>query len=144
MAIETAYTPTGRGRIPNFGLVFKSNLMEGREFNYHKQYLRSYKNFIPNHYVLGFHMVSYLRRKTNDPDIWGKITARSWGLSFVPFTFSNAIKKETGLYVTDLYDEMAEALKKDWQAEIDQLQLTDFERVNIRTKKGRRIIWRIT
>ncbi len=136
VAIETAYTPTGRGKIPNFGLVFKSNLLEGRTFNYHKQYLRSYKNFIPNHYVLGFHMVSYLRRKTNDPEIWGKITRRAWGLSFVPFTFSNAIKKETGLHVTDLYNEMASELRKEWQTEIDQLQITEFERVNMRSKKA--------
>lgn len=136
VAIETAYTPTGRGKIPNFGLVFKSNLMEGRTFNYHKQYLRSYKHFMPNHYVFGFHMVSYLRRKTNDPEIWGKITERAWKWSFVPFTFSNAIHKETGLYVVDLYKEMASELKEDWQAEIDQLDLTTFERVNIRTKKA--------
>ncbi len=136
VAIETAYTPTGRGKIPNFGLVFKSNLMEGRTFNYHKQYLRSYKHFIPNHYVFGFHMVSYLRRKTNDPEIWGKISERAWKWSFVPFTFSNAIHKETGLYVVDLYKEMADELKEDWQAEIDQLELTGFERVNIRTKKA--------
>ncbi len=136
VAIETAYTPTGRGKIPNFGLVFKSNLMEGRTFNYHKQYLRSYKHFMPNHYVFGFHMVSYLRRKTNDPEIWGKITERAWKWSFVPFTFSNAIHKETGLYVVDLYKEMASELKEDWQAEIDQLDLTTFERVNVRTKKA--------
>src|SRR5687768_4520781 len=41
VATETALTPSGRGRIPNFSLVFKTNLMEGRTFNYHKQYLRS-------------------------------------------------------------------------------------------------------
>jgi hypothetical protein len=67
VATETAYTHSGRGRIPHFGLVFKTNLLEGRTFNYHKQYLRSYKHNIPDHYVLGYHMVSYLRKRTNDP-----------------------------------------------------------------------------
>ncbi len=136
VATETAFTPSGRGRIPNFGLVFKTNLMEGRTFNYHKQYVRSYKNNIPNHYVLGFHMVSYLRKKTNDPEIWGKITARTWNVPFLPFAFSNAIHKETGMHVPALYRDMAATLKKEWQDEIDQLQLTSFEKVHTRTSNA--------
>src|SRR5688500_19010745 len=91
VAAETAFTRSGRGRIPNFGLVFKTNLLEGRTFNYHKQYLRSYKHNIPDHYVLGYYMVSHLRRKTRDPAIWDKITAKAWNVPFIPFTFSNAI-----------------------------------------------------
>src|SRR5688500_9257866 len=132
VATETAITPSGRGKIPNFGLLMKTNLLEGREFNYHKQHLRSYRHNIPDHYVLGYYMVSYLRRKTGDPDIWGKITARSWSVPFIPFAFSNAIKKETGLYVTDLYDQMADELATQWRKELDGLTLTPFVRVNPR------------
>src|SRR6478609_3309578 len=136
VATETAFTQSGRGRIPNFGLVFKTNLLEGRTFNYHKQYVRSYKHNIPDHYVLGFHMVSYLRRKTNDPEIWGKITARTWNVPFLPFAFSNAINRETGMHVPALYRDMAATLKKEWQAEIDQLHLTSFEKINARKSKA--------
>jgi hypothetical protein len=135
VATETAFTPSGRGRIPNFDLVLRTNFLEGRTFNYHKQYLRSYKHNIPDHYVLGYHMVSYLRRKTGDPEIWGKITARSWNVPFIPFAFSNAIHNKTGLYVKDLYAEMASSLKKDWQQQVDQLTITSFEKVHPRTSK---------
>jgi hypothetical protein len=130
VATETAFTPSGRGRIPYFGLAFRTNLMEGRQFNYHKQYLRSYKNFIPDHYVLGYHMISYLRKRTGDPEIWGKITARSWNVPFIPFRFSSAIHKETGLYVTQLYREMAKDLAQQWQDELKGMELTPFEKVN--------------
>ncbi len=136
VATETAFTQSGRGRIPNFGLVFKTNVLEGRTFNYHKQYVRSYKHNIPDHYVLGFHMVSYLRRKTNDPEIWGKITARTWNFPILPFHFSNSIHKKAGMHVPALYRDMAASLKKEWQAEIDQLQLTSFEKVNNRKSKA--------
>ena len=136
VATETALTPSGRGKIPNFGLLMKTNLLEGRKFNYHKQHLRSYRHNIPDHYVLGYHMVSYLRRKTNDPDIWGKITARSWSVPFIPFAFSNAIKKETGMHVTDLYNEMADELEKEWRKELDGLQLTPFMKVSRRRNKA--------
>lgn len=133
---ETAFTPSGRGKIPNFGLLMRTNLLEGRRFNYHKQHLRSYRNNIPDHYVLGYYMVNYLRRKTQDPDIWGKITARSWSVPFLPFAFSNAIKKETGLHVVDLYEDMADDLTAHWSGEVDGLALTPFVRVNVRRNRA--------
>lgn len=133
---ETAFTSGGRGKIPNFGLVFRTNLLEGREFNYHKQYLRSYKHNIPDHYVFGYHMVSYLRRRTGDPFIWEKVTNRAWGVPFIPFTFSNAIKKESGLYVTQLYKEMATELAKEWRDEVNALSLSNFETVPHNPRKG--------
>jgi len=133
VATETAFTQSGRGRIPNFDLLLRTNLQEGRTFNYHKQYLESYKNSISNYYVLGYHMVSYLRKKTGDPLIWDKVTARSWNVPFIPFRFSSALKKETGLYVKDLYKEMAADLQKDYKAQQDTLKLTSFERVNPRS-----------
>ena len=132
VATETAFTSSGRGRIPNFDLLFRTNLMEGRTFNYNKQYLRSYKNNIPNHYVLGYNMVSYLRKKTGDPLIWEKITGRSWNVPFIPFAFSNAIKKETGLYVKDLYKEMAQERTKDYEEALKGLEFTPFETVTKR------------
>lgn len=133
---ETAFTATGRGRIPAFSRVFTTNLLEGRTFNYHKQYLRSYKHNIPDHYVLGYHMVSYLRKRTNDPEIWGKITNRAWSVPFIPFAFSNAIKKETGLHVTTLYNEMAADFRKTWKADLDKIELTPFEQVSHRNSKA--------
>jgi hypothetical protein len=136
VATETAMTPSGRGRLPNFGLVFRTNLLEGRTFNYHKQYLRSYKHNIPDHYVLGYYMVSHLRRKSQDPEIWGKITARSWGAPIIPFTFSNSIHNKTGRYVTTLFQETAADLKKEWQAEVDKLKPTLFETRNRRRSRA--------
>jgi hypothetical protein len=135
VATETAFTHSGRGRIPNFDLLFRTNFQEGRVFNYSKQYLRSYKHNIPDHYVLGYHMISYLRKKTGDPDIWGKISKRSWDVPFIPFRFSSSIRKETGLYVNDLFKEMAADLKKEWEQQSSQLKLTSFERLNPRTTK---------
>ncbi|NOT76719.1 MAG: hypothetical protein HOP08_17470 [Cyclobacteriaceae bacterium] len=136
VATETAFTPSGRGRIPNFDLLFKTNIMEGRTFNYHKQYLRSYKNAIPDHYVLGYNMVSYLRKKTNDPLIWEKVVGRSWDVPFIPFAFSNSLKKETGSYVKDLYLEMAQQRKKEYEAAINAFQPTAFESVNKRKSEA--------
>ncbi len=136
VATETAFTHSGRGRIPNFDLVFRTNLLEGRTFNYHKQYLRSYRNNIPDHYVLGYHMISYLRKRTGDAEVWGKISKRSWDVPFIPFRFSGSIKAVAGLSVTQLYKAMAADLKKDWQQQVSELTLTSFDRVNGRKTKA--------
>ncbi len=133
---ETALTPSGRGKIPNFSLLMKTNLLEGRRFNYHKLVLGSYRHNIPDEYRFGYHMVSYLRRRTNDPAIWGKVTARSWNVPFIPFAFSNAIKKEAGLYVTDLYAEMADQLTAEWRQQLEDIELTPFVRVNRRRTRA--------
>ncbi|NOS55495.1 MAG: hypothetical protein HOP37_04480 [Cyclobacteriaceae bacterium] len=131
VATETAFTNSGRGRIPYFDLVLRTNLLENRNFSYDKQYLRSYKHNIPDHYKLGFHMVSYLRKKTNNAEVWENITRRAWSVPF-PSAFSSAIKKETGLSVKQLYNEMAIDLKKQWQAQLDTTTLTPFAKVNER------------
>ncbi|GCC49894.1 hypothetical protein SanaruYs_01080 [Chryseotalea sanaruensis] len=136
VALETGLTKSGRGRIPNFNMNFRTNLLEGRTFNYDKQYLRSYKHFIPDHYVLGYHMVSYLRERSNDPEIWGKITKRAWNVPFLPFRFSNSIHKYADIRVSKLYKEMANEYKTRWENKLKELSLTSFETVNKRKSKA--------
>lgn len=136
VATETAFTTGGRGRIPNFNLLYRTNLQEGRVFDYDKQYLRSYKNNIPDHYVFGYNMVSYLRKKTGNADVWENITRRAWNVPFLPYTFSRSIKKETGLYVSQLYKEMAADQQKQWQEKLASTTLTSFEIINNRKSKA--------
>lgn len=132
VAVETAFTPSGRGRIPNFDLMLRTNFLEDRTFNYHKAYLRSYKHFIPNHYVLGYHMVSYVRNESGDNNIWGKISKDAFDVPFKPFTFSKAMKRHTGQNVRETYKSMVSDLKEKWQSQVDELELTEFETINQR------------
>lgn len=136
VAVETAFTNSGRGRIPEFDLLLRTNFLENRNFNYHKQYLRSYKHNVPDHYVLGYHMVSHLRNKTGNPNVWADITQRAWKVPFIPFAFSNAIKKETGMHVNDLYKDMAKEIKQDWEAQLEDLSFTKFSTINKRTSSA--------
>jgi hypothetical protein len=136
VAIETALTESGRGRIPNFDLMLRTNFLEGKAFNYNKAYLRSYKHFIPNHYVLGYHMVSHVRNETNDPYIWNKITKDAFAVPFLPLTFSRSIKRHTGKNVQQTYRSMVGDLTEQWSNQIDDLDLNDFETLNERKNKA--------
>lgn len=136
VATETAFTHSGRGRIPNFGLLLRTNLGEGKVFNYNTQYLRSYKHNISDHYVLGYHMISYLRKQTNDPDVWGKAMKRTAIAPFMPFAFSRSVKKLSGLSLPQLYQATARDLQKTWSEEVTYVQLTEFAKINTRSTKA--------
>jgi hypothetical protein len=130
--METAITQSGRGRIPSFDRVFRANLLEGKRINYHKQYLRSYKNFIPDHYRMGYYMVAHLRRRTGNPEIWNDISKSAFSTPFIPFTFSNAMKKHTGHFVVENYNMMMDDLAKEWESQLDGLELTSLENITKR------------
>ncbi|HMQ00511.1 MAG TPA: hypothetical protein PKC24_12075, partial [Cyclobacteriaceae bacterium] len=136
VSIETAHTPSGRGRIPNFDLMLRTNFLEGRSFNYHKAYLRSFKHFIPDHYVLGYHMVSHVRNQSDDPFIWEKITSDAFAVPFMPFTFSRAIKRHTGMNVQQTYRSMVSDLKSQWSAQLDEISFNEFETMHPRKNKA--------
>jgi hypothetical protein len=110
---ETALTEGGRGRIPAFDVALRTQLLTRGPFSYSKAYLRSYKDFVPNHYVLGYFMTTYLKRH-HGPEAWGRILTRTYNLPFQPFRFSWAIRKETGMKVETLYKQTVRELDSLW------------------------------
>ncbi len=133
VGMETALTHSGRGRIPSFNMALRAAYLEQGPYNYHKQYLRSFKDFVPNHYVFGYHLSTYLRNTQQDEkNIWEPITLNAYKYSFLPFNFSNSIRKYTGKRVVKTYNAMAEQLVGLWQKQIAGLSFTPFTRVNQR------------
>jgi hypothetical protein len=61
VSFETAYTKVGRGRTPAFFIPYVSMLDRYGGFCYEKAVFGSYKHFVPDHYVVGYHLVSYSR-----------------------------------------------------------------------------------
>ncbi|MFM8349025.1 MAG: hypothetical protein ACKOAR_13370 [Bacteroidota bacterium] len=133
VATETAFTHSGRGRIPEFDLVFRTNLLERKDFGYNKQYLRSYKHYIPDHYVLGYHMVSYLRKTSGMAGIWGVVSGDAWSVPFKPLTFSAAVHRNSGSFLNRYYSTMAASMKSEWEQYLSKLTFTPFEVISKRT-----------
>jgi len=132
--IETSLSPSGRGRIPEFSAVFRANLLEKGPFNYNKQYLRSFKDFIPNHYVLGYHYSTYLKTEYG-LDAMSKMVNKAWALPFIPFTFSFAQKKYGGKKMPKMYLAMMAQLENKWRQQLASITITPFELVNTAEKK---------
>ena len=134
VGIETAMSKSGRGRIPEFSREFRANLLEKGPFNYSKQYLRSFKDYIPNHYVLGYHFNTYLRTKYGAEAVEHMI-ARTWNVAFIPFWYSFSMRKATGKKMPANYRDMMADLKEQWTAQLAKETLTDFQTINYRKKK---------
>lgn len=120
---ETLLSTSGRGRIPNFDLGMRANLLAGKRFNYQKAVGGSYRDNVPNHYVLGYFLTTYGKR-TYGPDVWSRVLDRNYHRFPWPFAFSASIKNETGLRTEDLYRKTMDDLAEAWRRQQEGLTLT--------------------
>ncbi|UXX80401.1 hypothetical protein N7E81_04715 [Reichenbachiella carrageenanivorans] len=135
VGVETAFGRSGRGRIPSFMMAFKANLIEKDGFNYYKQFLKSYRDQVPNHYVTGYLMTTYLKNKTG-ADVWDRIVGRSFAQPYIPFTFSNSMKKESGKHLVPTYNEMLAEQKQLYTNQLNQITPTAFDTLEHKEKKN--------
>jgi len=120
---ETALTRSGRGRIPEFGVGLRANRLAGRRFDYQKAVNGSLRDNVPDWYVLGYFMTSYLKNHYG-PDVWARVLDRYYRFPFYPFSFSDGIRRTTGLTVEQLYGRTMADLDSTWQARQQGLTLT--------------------
>jgi hypothetical protein len=113
---ETALTRSGRGRIPAFNLDLRANLLSGRRYNYQKAVNGSLRDNVPNWYVLGYFMTSYLKAH-HGPDVWARALDRYYRFPFYPFSFSNGIRRTTGLRVEQLYARTMQEVDSTWRTQ---------------------------
>ncbi|HET9503982.1 MAG TPA: hypothetical protein VFO93_10595 [Hymenobacter sp.] len=113
---ETAFTRSGRGRIPYFGLGLRANLLSGRQYSYQKAVNGSLRDLVPDWYVLGYFMTSYAKTHYG-PDVWSRALDKYYRFPFYPFSFSNGLRRTTGLRVEDLYQRTMRELDSTWRAE---------------------------
>lgn len=92
---ETILSQQGRGRVPAFFNDYRSLRAANKQYSWMKLRNGSLRDFVPDHYRLGYMMVAYGREKYS-PELWNRVTddaARFRGL-FYPL--QHAIKKHTG------------------------------------------------
>jgi hypothetical protein len=132
VGMESSFTTSGRGRIPSFDIALRTQLLTKGAYNYSKAVCRSYKDFIPNHYVSGYFMTTYLKNKYGI-DAWDKVLEGTYKMPFYPFSFSNNIKKVTGLKTEQLYNQAFKDISEQWKnqvAELNETPVTSFKTVN--------------
>lgn len=92
---ETIQTTQGRGRAPFSFNGFKALWHEGRNYNWMKLRNGSLKDYVPNHYPLGYLLVNYGYLKYG-PDFWKKVTQDALTLRGFFGFFGGSIKRYSG------------------------------------------------
>ena len=93
---ETRLTRQGRGRLPAFYNGFRSIWQSRAGFDYMKLRNGSLKHYVPNHYELGYLLVShgYYHYGT---DFWKKVSEDAAAMKGLLYPFQRAIKKHSGI-----------------------------------------------
>ncbi|MBB1284959.1 hypothetical protein HRH25_11300 [Flavisolibacter sp. BT320] len=92
---ETALTVQGRGRSPYFFNGFRALWKEGREYSWAKLRNGSLKDYVPNHYQLGYLLANYGYLQYGQ-GFWGKVTDDAVRFRSVFYPFQKAFKRASG------------------------------------------------
>ena len=126
VATETALSKTGRGRDPSFSMDLKAQILEKKIYSYDKAYNGSYKNYVPNHYVLGYHLSTFGQQKYG-ADFWSNTLDYAARNPYMIVPFSHSIKKQSGLNKTHFYSEVLSELDSIWQLNQAQIRYSSFD-----------------
>lgn len=92
---ETILSQQGRGRVPAFFNDYRSLWAANKKYSWMKLRNGSLRDFVPDHYRLGYMMVAYGREKYGE-DVWAKITDDAARFKGLFYPFQRAVKKHTG------------------------------------------------
>jgi len=115
---ETAMSKTGRGRSAIFEGPLRAQVLEKGIYRYDKAVLGSYKDYIPDAYLLGYHLVGKSREKFGT-DLWNTALDKAGKYSFMVVPFNSGIKKITGLSKTRLYKQTMQELDSAWGQQLN-------------------------
>jgi len=116
VAAETALTNAGRGRNPAFEMPLRTIALSGKYQKYDKALFGSYRDHVPNHYELGYQMVSWTREKYGAKTFETSVdfvARKPYTILFCP-PFNLNLKKQTGQYTEQLYRNAFTDLTNRW------------------------------
>ena len=113
---ETMVSRQGRGRLPYFFNGYRSLWAAQKNYSYLKLRNGSLRDFIPDHYPLGYMLVAYGREKYGD-DFWKKVSLDAASFKGLFYPLQKAIKRHSGLsfsqFRKDAFDYFSLDIDKD-------------------------------
>jgi|CXWL01.1.fsa_nt_gi hypothetical protein len=108
---ETILTKQGRGRLPLFLNTYPSLWQAGKKYSWMKLRNGSFRDYVPNHYNLGYLLVNYGREKYG-ADFWARVTKDASAYKGLFYPFQAAIKKHAGVDYKIFREQAFESYKK--------------------------------
>lgn len=92
---ETLVSKQGRGRLPFFFNGYRALWANNRRYSWMKLRNGSYRDFVPDHYPLGYMMVAYGRERYGDT-FWKGVTHDAASFKSLFYPLQSAMQKRTG------------------------------------------------
>ncbi|ANH83685.1 hypothetical protein A8C56_03695 [Niabella ginsenosidivorans] len=108
---ETYLSPQGRGRLPSFINAYPALWRSGKEYSWMKLRNGSLKDYVPNHYDLGYLLVNYGYTRYGS-DFWRKVTTEAAAFKGLIYPMQKAIKRNTGLSYSQFVNAAFDDYKK--------------------------------
>lgn len=119
VVIETAYTPSGRGRTSDFLNYYRIAFDQGVERSWQQWRFPSQRNYSPNYYSLGYMAIGGLRYLYDIPEYMKEgadlASRRPYNLA----AYHSAVKNMTGKSFKTAFKEICDTLSVIWKAEAD-------------------------
>jgi hypothetical protein len=127
---ETALLPSGRGRQSAYNKEIRSIALDSSlTFSFNKMLLGSYKHNTPNHYSLGYHLTSYLRKETGTY-VWSDVMDHTAKNPYQLVSFNLGMKKHANLYSGEVYKQTISYYDSLWNQQDYERQREPFRKVN--------------
>ncbi|KAA6319798.1 hypothetical protein EZS27_030347, partial [termite gut metagenome] len=120
---ETALSSSGRGRQPEFNMIYRAQTISGKPYTFDKWFLGSYKDYTGNFYTLGYYLTAYARYRYGK-DIWDKVTNRYTRHAYLIPPFSHSLNHYTGIGTTGLFEQTFSFLKSEWEKQDSLYMMT--------------------
>jgi hypothetical protein len=121
---ETILTNQGRGRLPLFMNAYPSLWQSGKKYSWMKLRNGSLKDYVPNHYYMGYMLVNYGREKYG-ADFWTKVTKDASAYKGLFYPFQKSIKKYAGVDYKTFRAQAFNSYKSPLQTSADRGGLQD-------------------
>ena len=111
---ETQSAHNGRGVQPDFSIGLRMLLDKGASFNSDKWFCGSYKDYVPDHYHIGYQVVNWSYTKYG-PKIWDSVSDYTARHPYFVFTPNILLHKKYGTSPSKLLEGTLSDLKIFWQ-----------------------------
>jgi len=125
---ETSLSNYGRGRLPSFLMEHQAQVVEKGVYSYDKAFFRSYRDYVPNHYKMGYYLAGNIMAR-HGAEIWENVLTRAGRKPWTLFPMNQVLKEKTGLDISQNYYSVFDSLKHVWETEDKKYEPVNSERI---------------
>jgi hypothetical protein len=130
---ETIHSKSGRGRYPLFWMDLKAQVIDKKIYKYDKASLGSFKDYVPDHYTLGYQLV--LHGALNYTyKMWNLALERVARRPYILKPFVNGMRIHSGMRKVKYYNHVIDSLQKVWKNEHKYKKITKIHYLKIYNK----------